>query len=131
MKLAKAILIFTLIFTHNLCSQEEPFVKNLTSLKFIEGTFSTLVSFPNANGVWQKPVESKFKFQKIMNNMYIEGNGLIPFDSTFSTNFRMIFDYDALNNVYRLVALDDSFGFMDIYYGHLLWSLGWEPISVD
>lgn len=96
-------------------SQEEPFSKNLDSLNFIEGTFSTLISFQDTKGKWQKPTVSEFEFEKIMKSMFIEGGGLVPFDTTFSTKFRMTFDYYDLINIYRLDILDDSFGFMDIY----------------
>jgi hypothetical protein len=111
-------LLLLLILTLSVYSQENNYTKNLSSIKFLEGTFTTAISFSDTDGKWQKPVESKFTFNKIMKNKYIEGGGLVTFTPSFSTNFRMTFDYDALNNVYRLVTLDDSYGFMDIYYGN-------------
>lgn len=118
MKIQQCLTLIMFLNFFNISSQESQYKKNLESLKFIEGNFATKISFPNGDGNWKTPVDSKFTFQKIMKDMYIEGKGLIPFDSTFSASYRMTFDYDTINDVYRLVALDDAYGFMDIYYGN-------------
>ncbi|WP_299272492.1 hypothetical protein [uncultured Psychroserpens sp.] len=111
------ILIMFLTFSYSF-GQKSPYKKNLEPLKFIEGTFTNKISFPDDNKGWRKPIETRFIFKKIMKDMYIEGGGHIPFDSKFSPIFRMTFDYDEQNDIYRLVVLDDRYGFMDIYYGN-------------
>lgn len=117
-KLFPFILSAFMLLVVSAYSQEKEYKKTLSSIDFIEGQFTTAISFSDADGKWEKPIKSEFIFKKIMKNLFIEGGGLVAFTSSFSTNFRMTFDYDALNDVYRLVTLDDSYGFMDIYYGN-------------
>lgn len=92
--------------------------EQIDATRFIEGRWDTVTSFFE-NEKWGTPKASeRATAQSVFGSAFIRMEMPVDFSGTVF-QFEITLSYDRFNNEYRLAALDDVNGYMDIYSGQM------------
>lgn len=99
-----------------------PFVANasdqIEAIRYIEGRWTMVATFFD-EGKWGKPAAPVSAVaQSVIGDSFIRLSMPVAFPGAIF-QFEMTLSYDSFNNVYRLVALDDVNGYLDVYSGQM------------
>jgi hypothetical protein len=89
------------------------------AIRYIEGRWTMVATFFD-EGKWGTPAAPVSAVaQSILGGAFIRINMPVAFPGAIF-QFELTLSYDSFNNVYRLAALDDVNGYLDIYSGQMI-----------